>query len=366
MDGRIRVLHVLQTISIGGMETRVLKLAKGLDPAVYDINAVSLRESPAVTLDWEAGKHTFFPIAPGLHWGRLLHLAQYIGRERFSIVHSHNWATMLYGILAGRLARVPVVLHGEHGANQDDWRGVSRKREIAAAMLARLATRVVVVNRFVGAESVRRWRLPESHVVSIPNGVDLARFVPHPRREGGEIVFGTVARFDPVKNLPFLIRVFARFRRTAAGAKAKLILVGGGPLFADLRALAANSGCADSIEFPGETQTPETWYPRFDVYLNTSVSEGMSNTILEAMACGLPVIASRVPGNACWLRMEENALFFESGDEGALIERLEIMASSSAVRSRMGEANRRLAESEYDNLHFIFRYNDLYQRLLRP
>ena len=364
---RIRVLHVLQTIGIGGTEKRVLRLRRGLDASLYDVRAVSLRPTLGATTDWLEEGHTFYPIAPGLHLGRLCGLARLMREQRFDIVHTHNWSTMLYGVLAARLAGVRVVLHGEHGPNSDDWRGVSWKREAAAAMLARLATLVVAVNEFIGRDIETRWRLRPSHVVCISNGVDLVRFAPTPRtpRSSGEFVIGTVARFDPIKNLPCIIRGFDLFKKSNPGHDARLILVGAGPLWEEIRALVASMDCARCIDLPGETRTPEDWYARFDVYVNGSFSEGMNNTILEAMACGLPVVASSVPGNRCWLEETVNALFFESDNAHELSQRLTALARDPVLLHRIGDENRRQAQRRYDDRDFVTRYHQLYQQLLR-
>lgn len=367
-DGRIRVLHVLQTMGIGGMEKRILRLCNGLDSAVYDIHAVSLRQTDGAMIDWPRERHHFFPIAPGMHVRRLFSLAKLMRDGRYDIVHSHNWATMLYGVVAGRMARVPVVLHGEHGLNDEDRKGVSFKRESVATFIAHMATRVVAVNEFIRSQAQERWRLPSSSVVSIPNGVDLDRFVPRPRigRESGdELVIGTVARFDPIKNLPCIIRGYDLFRKSRPQQKARLVLVGEGPLRGAMRELAAQSPYSEEIVFPGETNAPEDWYSQFDVYLNGSYSEGMSNTILEGMACGLPVVASSVPGNRAWLEECVHALFFESDNAADLARCLGVLADDRSLLARIGLANRLRVEAEYDNKKFLVRYHQLYQQLLR-
>lgn len=365
-DNRIRVLHVLQTMGIGGMEKRILRLCSGLDSSLYDVHAVSLRPTDGAMIDWPADRHHFFPIPPGLHPRQLLGLARLMREGRYDIVHSHNWATMLYGVVAGRLAHVPVVLHGEHGLNDDDRRGVSFKREAVATVIAHMATRVVAVNEFIKRQAQERWRLSHSRVVSIPNGVDLARFVPGPRTrsENNEFVIGTVARFDPIKNLPCILRGFERFRQRNPSVRARLVLVGDGPLRNDIQALAANLNCAQDVVFPGETKHPEDWYSRFDLYINGSFSEGMSNTILEGMACGLPILASDVPGNRAWLEEGINALFFESDNPEDLSRCLKTFVGSPGLVRRMGEQNRRHVEDEYDNREFLSRYHSLYQQLL--
>ena len=365
-EKRIRVLHVLQTMGIGGMEKRILRLCEGLDPDIYDIHAVSLRPTPGIMIDWPKERHHFYPIEPGLHPQRLFGLARLMREGKYDIVHSHNWATMLYGILAGRLARVPVVLHGEHGLNDDDRKGVSFRRKVATTSLSHLTTAVVAVNEFIKRQAEERWGLSHNRVVSIPNGVDLERFAPGPRtREAhAELVIGTVARFDPIKNLPCIMRGFDQFRQRNTARKARLVLVGDGPLRPEMQALAASLPCADDIEFPGETRTPEEWYGRFDLYINGSFSEGMSNTILEGMACGLPVIASDVPGNSAWLEEGVNALFFESDNTDDLARCLTAFADEPGLIQRMGGENRRHTERNYDNRNFLLRYHQFYQHLL--
>ena len=366
-DGRVRVLHVLQTIGIGGMEKRILRLCNGLDRSAYDIHAVSLRRTDGAMIDWPEGRHHFYPIEPGLHINRLLGLAKFMRDGCYDIVHSHNWATMLYGVLAGRLAHVPVVLHGEHGLNADDWQGVSYKREVVATAIAHMARRIVAVNDFVKRQSQERWKLTPSRVVSIPNGVNLARFVPGPRTRSAnsDLVIGTVARFDPIKNIKCMILGFDLLKASNPSLNTRLVLVGDGPLRNELQAFASSLNCAQNVVFPGETKNPEDWFSQFDIYVNASFSEGMSNTILEGMACGLPIVAADVPGNRAWLKEGTNALFFGSDNAPDLSRCLITLASDAALLRAMGEENRRCAEDRYDNREFLLRYHLLYQQLLK-
>ena len=360
------MLHVLQTIGVGGTEKRAFRLRRGLDESIYDVRVLSLRPALGPTVNWPEDEHTLFPIASGLHLNRLLRLASVLRKGHYHIVHSHNWSTMLYGVLAARLAGVRVVLHGEHGPNWSDWKGVTWKREAAAALLARLVTRVVAVNEFIGRDLTSRWRLNPSHVVCIPNGVDLVRFAPAPRSPRDRaMLIGTVARFDPIKNLPCMIRAFDMFKKANPAFDARLVLVGDGPIREDIRLLAKSMDSAQFIELPGETPKPEEWYPRFDVYVNSSFSEGMNNTILEAMACGLPIVASSVPGNRCWLEDGVNTLFFESDNSYELSQRLTSLAGDLSLRRRLGEENRRRVERSYDSREFIARYHRLYQEVLK-
>lgn len=363
---QVRVLHLLYAMGVGGTERRVLRLGLGLPSNRYDIHALSVRPVVGGVLPWPPERHTYFPISPGLHWSRLMALARVMRTGRFDVVHSHNWATMFYGVLAARLAGVPVVLHGEHGRNDADRAGVPWKRELLAAVLARLATRVIAVNQSIAVDIRQRWRLNAKKIVCMPNGVDLHRFLPHEGtlRTSGEFVIGTIARFDGIKNLPCLVRAFERLCASHPELKARLVLVGSGPDFEAIRTLALRGRSADRIDFVGETNTPESWYPQFDLFANTSFSEGMSNSILEAMACGLPVVASAIAGNLCWLNEDVNALFFPSDDDAALANRLIRFASDRALCQRIGAENLSRVHTEYDNQNFLKRYDALYQQLL--
>jgi len=364
---KIRVLHLLHSLGVGGTERRVLRLGLGLDPERYDIHALSLRPVVGSALPWPAERHKFFPIPSGLQWRRLMALASFMRSGNYDVVHSHNWATMFYGVLAARLAGVPVVLHGEHGRNDVDRQGVSWQRELLAAGLARLTTRVVAVNEAIAADVMARWKLAAAKIVCLPNGVDLKRFVPRasPAREQDEFIIGTLARFDSIKNLPCLVRAFARLCISYPQVRARLVLVGNGPDYAAVRHLARQGAAADKIDFVGDTDLPEQWYPRFDLFVNSSFSEGMSNSILEAMACGVPVLASAIAGNLCWLRENENALFFPSDDDEVLAQRLFHFVTERNFGLRIGAANLRRVQAEFDNQSFLLRYDALYQQLLK-
>lgn len=363
---KIRVLHLLYALGVGGTERRVLRLGLGLDPNCYDVHVLTMRPVLGGMLPWPQERHTYFPVKPGFQWARLFALARFMRDGHFDVVHSHNWATMFYGVLGGRLARVPVVLHGEHGRNDADRAGVPWKRELLSALLARLATRVVAVNDAISADIRVRWKLGAPKIVCIPNGVDLNRFIPRAAdaRANDEFVIGTIARFDSIKNLPCLVRAFERVHCTHPQLKARLIMVGAGPDFDAVRNQVRLGNSAARIDFVGETDRPEQWYPRFDLFVNTSFSEGMSNSILEAMACGVPVAASAISGNLCWLREDINALFFPSDDDAALADRLIRFASDRALGKRIGAENLRRVHAEYDNRGFLSRYDALYLQLL--
>lgn len=361
----IRILHILLSPGIGGMESRVARLAAGLDRERFRVEVLTFRPAQGAVLALPPGTpHHAFPIAPGFKPLRLLALAAFIRRGRYDVVHTHNWGSMLYGVAAARLAGCRLVLHGEHGLNRSDLAGIPPKRLWAQRLLARLAHRIVAVNAPIAAFAQQNWRLPAARIATIPNGVDLQRFGPRRRPEPEAWRLGMVGRLDAVKDIGCALRAVARLRDEGKAEGLRLILVGDGPLGASLEAEARELGIAGQVEFAGPRPDVENAYAGFDAYLNASVYEGMSNTLLEAMASGLPLIVSRVPGNAAWIREGENALFFAAGDAAGLAERIGTMRNDPQEAEGMGRRNRLRAEREFDNRGFIGAYTGLYRELL--
>lgn len=365
---RIKVVHILQTAGIGGMEGRIARLARGLDPGLYDISILTLRPTSGRVVPLPAAiVPELVPVPSGLHPRALWALSRRIRKGGFQIVHTHNWASMFYGVLAGRLAGAPVVIHGEHGLNFGDVAGVSPKRLAAQRFLASLCGSVVTVNQAMADSVERTWKVPRGKIANIPNGADLQRFRPAAGRiAGGPFVIGAVGRLDKVKDLFCLINGFAMLRRRYVDHPMRLALVGHGPEAEALKSECARLGIVDVVDFAGDCPAPEEWYARFSAFANTSVSEGMSNTLLEAMACGLPLAASGIEGNRSWLREDENALFFPAGDAEALCGRLEALMLRPGLAEGMADRNRKRAEAEFDNRFFLEKYTALYRSLLRP
>jgi glycosyltransferase involved in cell wall biosynthesis len=371
-EAPVKVLHIVHALGMGGMESRIARLAYGLPRDRFRVSVISLKPAPGATLELPADvEHRLYAMPPGLHPRRLLGLAARVRAGAFDIVHTHNWSSMFYGIAAARLAGVPLVIHGEHGLNRQDLDGIPAKRLWAQRVLARMAHHIVPVNDVIAAHVSKAWKLDGRRMTVIPNGVDLARFRTAPKQVsdsgtigGKAFSLGMVGRLDDVKDIGCALRALRLLSDGAQGEGLRLILVGSGPMEADLRAEAERLGVSRQVEFAGPHADVENWYPRFDLYLNTSVYEGMSNTLLEAMAAGLPLIASRVPGNAAWLREGENARFFSPGDAESLAAAIRSLRENGEAAATMAARNRNRVEEEFDNRGFLAAYMGLYGRLL--
>jgi len=224
----------------------------------------------------------------------------------------------------------------------------------------------------------REVGIPARKIARICNGVDTARFTPAagpsdrvwlagaPFDPAGRTVIGTIGRMEPVKDPLLLVRAFAALVATLPQGRERLalVMVGDGRLYADARSALAAAGLADIAWLPGARSDVAAALRSFDLFVLPSLAEGISNTILEAMASGLPVVATAVGGN------EE---LIAPGVTGALVPRADAEAMAAALRRYVGDAPlrrahgaaaRRRAESEFSLASMAARYAALYDALL--
>lgn len=177
----------------------------------------------------------------------------------------------------------------------------------------------------------------------------------------GDKVVGTVCRLDPIKNLDFMIACLPAIVRNVPAAK--LVIVGDGPQRATLIAQAESLGVSSSVRFLGLRRDTEKVIPALDVYACTSLSEGTSMTILEAMACGLPVVASAVGGNVR-LVDETSGVLFPVEDKEKFVSAVSSLLLNESASAQLGHQGRRKVEAEFSLERMVRTYEDLYAELI--
>jgi len=314
MNPRIRVAYVVQSPVIGGLQRCVANLCNHLDRQWFWPMVISLTKSgPAA--QWI--RRDDVPIIElhkpsGNDLGVVFRLARTLRRHRVDIVHSHNWGTLVETTLARRLARVAVHVHAERGTVLGDLeiRGVKRRVRAAAMGWALRRADSVVSNALATARRIEAtcgYRAGRVRV--IPNGVeepaaaDRHQTRRRVRRTLGvpadAPVVGSVGRLVPVKAFHLAIEALAQLGAPQQhGAPPHLVLVGDGPEREALRRRAVSLGLDDRVHLVGYRQDVGNWLAAMDVYVNTSLSEGMSQSIVEAMAFGLPLVVTDVGDSA--------------------------------------------------------------------
>ncbi|MGE0859506.1 MAG: TIGR03088 family PEP-CTERM/XrtA system glycosyltransferase [Gammaproteobacteria bacterium] len=361
----LTVMHVLYRFSIGGLENGLVNLVNRLDAQRYRHCIVCLSDfDPAFVQRLTGDNFEVHALAkrPGNDprvWWRTWRLLR---RVRPDVLHTRNFVALELQLL-GLLAGVPRRIHGEHGWDVQDPAGEVRKYQLARRVLGLCVQRFVALSRDLEDYLLTRVGLAPAKVERIVNGVDSERFLPAERAPGPTLVIGTVGRMKAIKNQTLLCRAFIALCARRADLRERLVLrlVGSGPLRADCEALLDAAGLAVRAQFVGDSDAVAEEMRGMDVFVLPSLAEGISNTILEAMSSGLPVVATRVGGNAELVSDGESGVLIASEDEAALAAALERYADDDALRRRHGARGRELVEARFSLARMVERYDALYR-----
>jgi sugar transferase (PEP-CTERM/EpsH1 system associated) len=369
-SGRLRIMHVVNYLRRGGAELGILKLMGGLSGEDFEHRICITRKfDPDFVQGYGLGG--LLDVAAGSSDNLqfpLFRLRRIFHRYRPHIVHTRNWGA-LEAVLAARLAGVPVVIHSEHGYEVDNMAGLPFRQRIFRKLAYSMADRVFTVTRELREyHSKQAWTLPEQISV-VYNGVDTDRFSPCPeirdsiRTELGlppdRIVIGSVGRMVPIKDYPTLLQ--AAERLVARGVNLHVLLVGKGPERESLESRVRESSLLQGrVSFVGASDRVPELLNVMDIFVLPSLGEGMSNTLLEAMASGVPIVASRVGGNPEVVVGDLSEWLFTPGEAGELTERIERLAGSAETRSRIAKIGRMHALADFSLDGMIRRYRELY------
>ena len=339
------VLSVFSTFAVGGPQVRFATLANHFGPAYrHAVIAMDGRLDCAERLS--PGLEVSYPTI-GFRKGATLANAWRFRRAlrdlRPDVLVTSNWGTIEWAMAnAWPLVRH---IHVEDGFGPEERASQLPRRVWLRRALLRRCT-VVVPSRTLWRIATEAWRLPERRMRLVPNGIDLARFgqARDSKPNGAPPVIGTVAALRPEKNLGRLLRAFALLPE---GCQARLVIAGDGPERAALEALARELGVAARVRFTGHVADPARLYGGFDLFALSSDTEQMPLTVLEAMAAGLPVVATEV-GDVRAMLCPENGPFVGPKEAAALAERLRDLLADAALRQRIGATNRAKAEQDYD------------------
>jgi sugar transferase (PEP-CTERM/EpsH1 system associated) len=363
-----RIVHVIPTLRIGGLEKVVVRIVEHFSQRMWQAVVTSARKGPVAELIPE--ETLVVPMGDQHRPDRwnAIRLARLFRRLRPDIVHTRNWSC-IDAVIAAKLAGVPVVIQGEHGRDAADPGGKNWCRQRVRQLLSPLITEFVAVSHDLAHWLVEEVRIPARKVHTIGNGVDTLLFSPHGRKEARRtlglpdesIAIGTVGRLDPVKDHLGLLRAFSR---VISDPRLQLFIAGGGPRQTDLARETQSLGLARRVRFLGERDDVPKILPGLDVFVLPSLGEGMSNTILEAMATGLPVIATNVGGNPELVLHEVTGLLVEPRSPTELVAALSRYVNDPVLRTVHGRAARNRAESEFGLCRMLSAYDDLYARHL--
>jgi glycosyltransferase involved in cell wall biosynthesis len=346
------LLHVYPTFAVGGAQMRLCAILNHYGPR-WRHSIIALNGDTACRERLGANVRVDYPdfiLPKAATLANLGRIRRFLAAMRPDMVVTSNWGSIEWA-MANRGLGIGH-LHVEDGFGPEE-RDRQLPRRVWTRRICLAGRNVVVPSRTLERIALDIWRLNPRRVAYIPNGIDLARFDASAGRAGG-LVIGTVATLRAEKNLARLLRAFATLTPAA-----RLVIVGDGIERASLEALAGSLGVASRVEFAGHQPDPSRFYRGFDIFALSSDTEQMPLSVLEAMAAGLPVVATEVgdvramltPANARWLCPREDT---------ALAAMLADALAAPADRVQIGAENRRKAEQDYAQETMFAAYADLF------
>lgn len=368
------VAHVLYRLDVGGLENGLVNLINAIPEHRFRHAIVCLTEYTDFRRRIRRQDVEYHALRKreGKDPSIYLKLWRLFRRMRPDIVHTRNLAALDAQIPAA-LAGVPCRIHGEHGRDIFDLDGSSRKYNLLRRAVQPLVHRYIPLSRDLENWLRERVGVPPRKLVRIYNGVDSLRY--QPAREPlppqgfappGTIVIGTVGRMQPVKDTLTLVRAFLYLVKATPGARERLrlVLVGDGPLHAQAAALLEAEGAGALVWLAGNRNDVPRLLRGLDVFVLPSLAEGISNTILEAMATGLPVVATRVGGNPELVEEGVTGLLVPPADPLALAGAISVYLKHPERIAHHGRAGRERIEREFSLTDMVERYMAVYNSVL--
>lgn len=369
-DPRPLVVHLLHRFDTGGLENGVVNLINHLPAFRHAVVAVT--EITAFKERVKAPGTQFISLhkPPGQGFWLYPRVYRLLRELRPAVVHTRNLGAMEF-LLPAWAARVPLRVHSEHGWDVGDIGGVNRNNQRLRRVYGVGAQRFVALSKAIETYLTGPVGFARDRVQRICNGVDTQRFAPAtsvpdawPYRRGEHLVIGAVGRMQAVKDPLNLVDAFLRLRELcpAARPQLRLVMLGGGPLLEAAKERLTQAGAAEQAWLPGDRSDVAQLLPQFDIFALPSQAEGISNTLLEAMACGCAPVATDVGGNPELVAEGEggNGLLVPPQDSAALAAALARLVNEPALRQRLAAASLARVRAEFSLDGMVEAYARLY------
>ena len=373
-DTRPLVVHLTYALDFGGLEMLLVECINRMPAHKYRHAVVCLtRYTDFVRKITQPGVEVFaLDKPPGLGLGTHVKLWKLLRRLRPTLLHTYNLAAMEYAFTAA-CAGVPIRVHAEHGRDASDPEGKNPKHNFLRRRLAPFIDRYVPVS-----DDLQRWldqvvAIAPRKIALIKNGVDTERFQAEACEASAspwgatDFVIGTVARVQDVKHHKGLVQAFIELRALLPqhAGRLRLSIIGDGPLLPAIKAQVAAAGLQDVVWLPGARSDIAALMHSFSLFALPSLAEGTPVSLLEAMACGLPVVASNVGGIPEVIQDGEQGSLVAVADSSALAAAIARYVQDPALAARHGQAARERIEQRYSMTAMLSAYTGLYDTLCR-
>ncbi len=370
------IVNIIYSLKSGGLENGLVNIINRTPPDRYRHVIICLTEADDFVKRIQSPDVQVIELnkKPGHDFDMYWRLWKLLRALEPAVVHTRNLSTLELQLLACMCPGVKRV-HGEHGRDMSDLDGSNRKYNILRKFMKRIVQQYIAVSRDLELWLEQVVEVPSAKVRQIYNGVDVERFSEPSDSELGAppgyfhedaIVIGTVGRLAEVKNQVSLLRAFAALLKLNVDYddKLRLLLVGDGPMRETLQQESEALHLGDRVWFAGNRDDVPDFLHSMDIFTLPSLGEGVSNTILEAMATGLPIIATDVGGTPELVTDGENGLLVLVDDVQALTEGIEKLVSDRALRENMGNNSLERIRNSFNWQKTVEQYLSVYDKLL--
>lgn len=390
MDGRPVIAHVLYRLDVGGLENGVVNLLNNLPQDKYRHIVISLTE--ITHFKDRITNHDVEYISLHKHPGKdlkiYIKLYRLLKKIKPHVVHTRNLPA-LDAVIPAFLAGIPHIIHSEHGRDTIDIDGSNKKYRFLRRILSPAIERFAALSMDLENWLIKDVGINPNKVVRICNGVDTKRFSPpvttdlvttdlvttnlvttniagFPTEFDGKIIIGTIGRMEEVKDTLILVRAFLCFieKHPQYREKTRLVLVGNGSLFSSAEKLIEENGIQDLVWMPGARDDVPAILQKIDIFVLPSLAEGISNTILESMASGVPVIATDVGGNRELVDDGETGYIVPASNFEWMADAINKYVENDQLRQQHGKNAVERVQQNFSFAAMVKKYDDLYSGVL--
>jgi sugar transferase (PEP-CTERM/EpsH1 system associated) len=378
VDNRPLIAHVVYRFDTGGLENGVVNLINNMPIEKYRHVVIALTDITDFKKRIVRNDVGFYELhkRPGHIFQIYPKLISVFRELHPDIVHSRNLAA-LEVLIPAWISGVKIRVHGEHGRDVGDLNGDNKKFQWIRRFYSSFVTHYLALSRDLYDYLVGKIKISPNFVTQVYNGVDFSRFSPSgnicdelmadfPFVPSTHWIIGTVGRMQVVKDQPTLARAFVRAMEIAPELKAyaRLVMVGDGALREECQSILSEAHLSELAWLPGSRDDVPSLMRCFKCFVLPSLAEGISNTVLEAMATGLPVVATDVGGNRDLVVDGVTGVLVTVGDVEGIAQQMVRLARSPAMAADMGRLGRQVVEDKFSLQAMVNVYQGLYDSLL--
>ncbi len=370
------IAHVIYKLDVGGLENGLINLINQMPVHKYRHIIICLKGSTQFRERLQRDDVQIIDLQKkdGQDWASFVTLYRILRQQQVDIVHTRNLATIEYQVPAF-LAGVHDRVHSEHGWDTFDPEGNKKKYQILRRLISPLVKVFIPLSLHLQSYLVNKVGIPEQKIVRICNGVDINKFYPVQEKElivdcplvqGKDVInIGTVGRMHGVKDQLTLVRAYIQLltKHPNLIGTVNLLLIGDGPLREEAIVLLENNNLLAHVWLPGARADIAAIMRSLDIFVLPSQAEGISNTILEAMATGLPVVATAVGGNTELVLEGETGLLVPHSESEAMATALLTLLENKPLRLQFGKSAHQRILEKFSIQAMVNKYTDVYDSL---